>query len=41
MRCFSSETNVTETQSITEDDVLEEYKRANAADPSEYEILTK
>jgi hypothetical protein len=41
MRFFSSEGKIKDTQAITEKDVLEEYNRANDANPSKYEILTK
>ena len=30
-----------ETKPITESDVLEEYEKANSADPADYEIVTK
>ena len=41
MRSFTSEDKVLDTQEVTEQDVLEEQKKALNADPEEYAILTK
>lgn len=41
MRCFTSESNVEQSNVITESDVLEEFEKANSAAPEDFEILTK
>lgn len=41
MRFFTSETKILDTNEITEEDVLEEQKKALDAEPDQYEILTK
>lgn len=41
MRCFTSETQIEETQVIEDDDVKEEQRKAIEAQPNDYEILTK